>query len=475
MSQAGYTASNPIELLTKADVSRIHTGALDVLENTGVVFQHDRALNILRDVGCTVDKNKMRVTFPCHLVEASLKKCPSNVVIKGRNPKYDLRLGAPCVYFSVHPAQDRFDHERLEKRPPSYEELAADFKVQNYLDQVHWAGYASGIPNPLASAVLKAPIVHARNNEKPGWLGFSPQALKWGMEVCQVIGARWLVSIGAAPPLTRDKGQLEVMMMAAEAGYPLKPAVGCSMGANSPATLAGSLVQSVAEIMAVIVLAQAVRPGVGVVPRDYTQPLDMRTGSVIQGAIERSLIGAAWAQIWRSYGIPSTTMVSSDAKVPDYQCAMEKVIGVTLQALAGSSLITFMGAVHDELCGSPVVTIIDNELAHMIGRMLRGIDVTDRTLAVEVIKEVGPAPGHFLGNKHTREMWRGEQMIPDLTNRLPYSEWLKQGGGDLTSKAKEKYEEIVNNYEPTPLSKEQESELDRIQAGIERALEKKPA
>ena len=103
--------------------------------------------------------------------------------------------------------------------------------------------------------------------------------------------------------------------------------------------------------MSAVVLAQVFKPGIPVIAQDYSQPLDMRTGAVIQGGVERGLLGAAWCQIWRTNGIPRMTMISSDAKVPDYQCAMEKVMSVTIHALAGSNIITFMGGIYDELTG----------------------------------------------------------------------------------------------------------------------------
>jgi trimethylamine--corrinoid protein Co-methyltransferase len=188
----------------------------------------------------------------------------------------------------------------------------------------------------------------------------------------------------------------------------------------------------------------------------------MRTGQVIQGGIERGLMGAAFAQIWRKYDIPSMTMICSDAHVPDYQCAMEKVMSITLQALAGSNMICFIGGVYDELTYSPEVSIIDNDIAKMVGRMLNGINTDISALAVDLIKEVGPIPGHYLNKKHTRETWKQEQLIPDLSNRLSHSEWAKEGQKDIITRAREKFQEIVEKHEPAPLTKEQDQEIENI-------------
>ena len=124
--------------------------------------------------------------------------------------------------------------------------------------------------------------------------------------------------------------------------------------------------------------------------------------------------------------------------------------------------MNFMGVVYDELAFSPVVAIIDNDVARMVGRMLDGINVTDRTLAVDLIEEVGPLPGQFLDKEHTRVIWKEEQLVPDLVDRLPYPQWIKQGKKAIIKRARERFKEILATHEPPPLTKEQNEEIDKI-------------
>ena len=304
--------------------------------------------------------------------------------------------------------------------------------------------------------------LRARHSEKVSYIGGIGGVVGWGARIFRAAGSSALVSVVGSPPLTYSEDQLANVFLAAELGLPMSVASGVAIGANAPATLAGSLVQTYAEIAAAFTLAQTVRPGMSCMASDYSQPFDMRTGGVVQGGIERGLMGAAWAQLWRTQRVPCITRISSDAKVPDYQCAMEKVMAVTVQALAGSSIVNFLGGVYDELVISPVVAVMDNDVAHMVGRLLDGVRVDRESLAVDTIEDVGPVPGHYLDRAHTRDTWRKEQLIPDLPYLLPYGDWLKGGKKDILALTREKYEHIAATHHPAPLTADQDAEIDAI-------------
>lgn len=480
MPQQGHTVSKPLDILSGEQVTSIQKGALDVLEHTGVVFHHAVALEILHDAGCKVDKASGLVKFPGDMVEQCLRKCPSSFILKARNPKYNLKLGGPTVYFSSWAGMQCIDLDSSEKMPPTEQELADATRVLDYLSEAHWLGFLYGslrsdhehgelgMLDPIYRAAIRA-----RNTEKSSYMAGTHGVVEWGLRIFEVVEATPLVSVAASPPLAFSRDQIANLLHCVEKGIPLKPVSGIALGANAPATLAGGLVQSCAEVISVIVLAQTLKPGIEIIAHNYSQPFDMRSGGVIQGGIERGLLGAAWSQIWRNYSIPNMTIMSSDAKVPDYQCSMEKVMSVTIQALSGSNLINFMGGVYDELIFSPVVAIIDNDVARMVGRLLEGISVNKDTLAIDLIREVGPLPGHFLAKKHTKDMWKHEQLIPDLADRLAHPEWVKQGKKNIVERAREKYAEILATHKPAPLSGEQDREIDKILAGAKKYYQEK--
>jgi trimethylamine--corrinoid protein Co-methyltransferase len=235
------------------------------------------------------------------------------------------------------------------------------------------------------------------------------------------------------------------------------------MGGTAPATIAGGTVTNSAELIGGIVLAQLIKPGTRVLIKEFPCPMDMRTGSPAFGSIETCLHNAVFNQIFRKYGVPRTsTACYPSAKLPDYQCGYEKSMLALTAALSGATYIEPHGSVYGELTHHPVMAIMDDDLAGMVGRFLEGVAVNNETLAINLIEEVGPIPGHFLGKEHTRKWWKLEQFIPKTADRLTYPEWMSTGKKSAIDYAKERMEEILATHKPTLLTSSQEEDIERI-------------
>jgi trimethylamine--corrinoid protein Co-methyltransferase len=133
-----------------------------------------------------------------------------------------------------------------------------------------------------------------------------------------------------------------------------------------------------------------------------------------------------------------------------------------LCALSGANYLLFQCGFTAQLATHPVKAIMDDDIAGMVGRFLRGVDVNDETLAVDLINEVGPIPGMFLNKAHTRKWWKEEQFVPALADKRPYLEWVKSGKKTIIDQARQRMEEILSTHEPTPLKPEQEQALEDI-------------
>ncbi len=219
-----------------------------------------------------------------------------------------------------------------------------------------------------------------------------------------------------------------------------------------------------AEMMSGIVLVQLLRPGTGIMANCFVFPQNMRTGAPGFGQIGMSLFQVGYAQMWRAkYKMPTIMGACGPmaSKQPDAQFGYEKAIACTLGALAGGTVINAIGGLHGELSFHPIVAVLDNDMAGMIGRFLEGMNVSEETLAIDLIEKVGPIPGFFLGQPHTREWWKKEQFVPDVFDQLSYAEWNAGGRKSAFDNAKAKVEEIVANYEHT-LPEDKEAELDRV-------------
>ena len=476
MFSKGPVVDKPIAILTDSEIDRIHSAVLDVLEKTGVVFQNREALGILRQGGCIVDSEKNLARFPKHLVEECLSLTPRSFTVQARDPENSVHFGDPNLYFSNWPGTQTFNPQTKRQRYPTSQDYIEAVRVLDALDGIHMTlvpyGYISDLAPPMWSPTTL--VWETRYSSKIHFVVTGMEAEKWIYRIAEATGQQVLTAANVSAPLTwPDKTGARAIVESARTGNPIMLGSGLVSGGTAPATLAGSLVQSIAQILSGLVLAQLVRPGIGILAGNYWQPMDMRYGLGAQGAIERATFGAAFNQIFRRYGIPRGTPCSTDAKLPDYQCAYEKSMQLVMQALSGPNVIGFAGSVYDELIFSPIVATMDNDLCHMVARMLQGIEISSETLAVDLIHEVGPIPGHFLSKQHTRDWWRKEQYVPKLADRQSYPMWEKGGSKDLFAMAEERVKEILATHQPTPLPEDQDRELDNILREAEEYYKKK--
>jgi trimethylamine--corrinoid protein Co-methyltransferase len=197
---------------------------------------------------------------------------------------------------------------------------------------------------------------------------------------------------------------------------------------------------------------------------DYALPINMKTGAPNFGAIEAVIHQAVFNQIWRFYGIPSisTNAGPTNTKKIDFQGGYEKAMSALSAALTGVNVIQFSGGLYGELAAHPIQAILDDDIAGMVGRYLEGVRVDTGTLALDLIDRVGPIPGHYVGQEHTREWWKREYFIPRAADRLPLPEWLNRGKKDCLDYARERLEDILATHEPQPLTDAQEAAVEDI-------------
>jgi trimethylamine--corrinoid protein Co-methyltransferase len=266
-------------------------------------------------------------------------------------------------------------------------------------------------------------------------------------------------------PLKLDQRQGENLVEFARHKLPIEMASMPAMCSTAPATLAGTVAQVNAEHLCMIVIAQLVNAGTPVSLNACTGCLDPRTGTNAYGAVERVLLNAAVAQLWRSfYGIETYASAAlTDSKVPDQQAGYERMMNMLLPVLVGVDMITTLGYLESYLTISSEQVLIDNEIASMILRILGGVKVNDESLAVDVIGKVGPGH-HFLSEKHTLNHV-GELFMPKLANRSPRGKWRRAGEKDIARVARDEAKLILKTHQPEPLEK---SIQDRLRKMAER-------
>lgn len=482
MPLEGVTVSRPLELLTKDEICSIHVSALDILRNVGVIFEDKSALNILSDSGCEVSNSTGLVRFPENLVEEVMKKVPKSVTLSGRLPEYDLKIEAFRTYFAGGAnAVKIVDSETFNIRDATVRDMINLTIISDALENVHcflpivWPQDVPpvGVDRVKCEIALKNTVKHYFCDAE-GRKGAEDHVEMASTVVGGEDELRKRPIISIAPcitsPLVWGSNALGVLSVMAGKSLPQIISSEPESGATSPVTLAGSLVQQNAEILSGIVLSQLINQGAPVLACTLPSIMDMRCANIACGSVELGLMCGVMAQIYRRYEIPYVgTGGIADSKIPDEQAAYEKTLTALIAAQAGSNLIHLSsGMLESILTTSYEQLVIDNEVLGMVLRAAKGIEVSPETLAVDVIKRVGPK-GHFLGQKHTIRRLREEHYITTFTDRNTRRAWEDKGRKDAIKRAKEKVEEILSSHKPEPLEKSVEKKLEEIRKRAQKA------
>jgi trimethylamine--corrinoid protein Co-methyltransferase len=458
----------PLNILTEEQANALHRGVLDVLRETGVRFESERALKDLEKHDCQVDYEAKRVRFPEYLVEEAIRRTPSSHRVRARDPQNDIILGGDTVYFRNFPGMQTVNLDTWEPRDPTRQEYGDLITVFDALPNMHaigpypYYGY-QGVPPVMR--LLEGIAIKIRNSTKVIINGNASDADQFHIEMVKIAGGEAVLSAYGSAPLTWYDDQLRAAYRALETGWPMYLLQGTALGATGPATVAGTVVVNLAELLSLLVLIQLLKPGTRVHIASDTYPQNMRSGAPGFGRIGCSLVKAVENQMARRYGIPRRDSSGGpvNSKKSDFQTGYEKALNAMVSALTGSNLISMHSALYGEMAAHPIQAILDDDVAGMIGRFIEGVAVNNETIALELIEKVGPIPGNYLNTAHTRDWWRREQFIPQAADDLTYAEWRQSGKRDCLDYARGVMEEILASHRVSlPLTSSQETEIGRI-------------
>ncbi len=475
-------------VFTEDGLAAIHWASLAILERTGIRILHgERVLKLLKESGCDVDFEKKLVLFPSYLVEEAIKKTAKTVTWYGRNPKHDCKLDGRHIYFTTDSeTTSTVDLQTGEWRPSTKEDLERLTRVTDALESYAAGGHLTTcLDKPANTRCLHDYAAVLNSTEKPcGWSVYPPdlasQLTDYQLEIATAVAGsekrlrqRPLGEGGfcTESPLQFEGRYVETTLKLAKLGFPCWVASMPLGGATAPVTLAGSLVITNAEILGGLSTIQLLCPGTSVRVDYLMGSLDMKTGLWGEGP-EESLLCAGAVEIARNYGL--CVVVNgflSSAKASGAQASYEKVMSSVLPVLAGADVIYGAGSLNGGLAASFEELVIDDEVCRALLKLVQGIEVTDETLALDVIQKVGPG-GHYLAEKHTLHHFKKEHFFPELADRSSYDAWKKAGGKSIVKRAREKVEELLKEHWPTPLDKDTQKEISEIIRRAEKELPK---
>jgi trimethylamine--corrinoid protein Co-methyltransferase len=254
------------------------------------------------------------------------------------------------------------------------------------------------------------------------------------------------------PPLRFAEDACRVMETCVRGGMPILLLAAGQAGATSPASLAGAVVQEVAEVLAGLVYVNLLAPKHPAIFGTWPFVSDLRTGAMSGGSGEQAVLMAACGQMGRHYDLPTGIAAGmADSKIPDAQSGYEKGYTNTLAGHSGANLVYESAGMQGSLLGTSLEGyVIDNDMLGAINRTIRGIEVDADSLSIEVMREVCiEGPVHYLGHEQTLKLMKRDYVYPEVGDRLSPKDWAEQGSTDVLQRAKKRVEEILGGDRPS--------------------------
>jgi trimethylamine---corrinoid protein Co-methyltransferase len=445
--------------LSEVGVQRIHTAALDALEQIGLADAPPSGVAILTGAGA-VQGEDGRIRFPRALVEDMLALAARDITLFGRDPAFDLDLtGSRVHYGTAGAAVHVVDVETREYRQSTAQDLYDAARLTQALDNIHFfqrAMVCRDIPDNYEMDTNTLYACCAGTTKHVGTSFSDPAHVTGCFELLHMIAgseeawrARPFVSNSncfVVPPMKFATESCLTMEACIKAGMPMLLLSAGQAGATAPASLAAAIVQAVAECLAGVVYVNAMAPGNPAVFGTWPFVSDLRTGAMSGGSGEQALLTAGCAQMHRFYGLPGGAAAGiADAKLPDMQAGWEQAISNVMAGLAGLNLVYEAAGMHASLLGfCHESLILGDDLLGQVLRCVRGIEVTEDSVSLDAMREVClGGPGHYLGHPQTLGLMQSEYVYPLTADRTSPKEWVELGRPDLIARATRRKHEIL--------------------------------
>ena len=470
----------PYNWLDPEALERIHQASLDILENVGIDFLDDEALDIWQQAGAKVDRPGRHVWPDRGLVMAALSSAPASFRWRARNPAHDVLIGGDGIAFGPCGGMVYVSDLDRGRRIGTSTDYANLLKLSQACHALHFAAWEQVTTQDVPVNVRHLHRVRAG-------LTLTDKVVMEGAHG-RIITADTLAMmqfvygsldgdpvtgdvINVNSPLRYDERMLGGLITYARAGQVTFITPFILAGAMSPVTMAAALAQQNAEVLAGVALTQLVRPGAPVIYGGFTTNIDLRSGSPAFGTPEGAWAALVGGQLARRYGLPYRGSGGlTGSKAADAQAAYESLWSLWPAVLAHTNLIMHAaGWIDGGLTVSFEKFIIDLENLAMFRHFLAGFAVDEASLALAAIAEVGPG-GHHLGTIHTQERYRDAFYATSLSDRLGYETWALAGGEDTAARANRVWKEILAHYEQPPLDPAAAEALDEYVARREKEL-----
>ena len=457
-----YREALGFDVFSHDQCEELHLASLEVLDSIGVKVHEEKSLSLLIDGGARADGNLVKI--PAWMVQQALATVPCRVPIGSRDGDRAMLLEKGRIYFGTgSDTQTTYDVYSGARRASVKEDVANAARVADALPQIDFVmsmAIASDVPvtasflHQYEAMVMNTakPIVYTANDrndvadiiEMSEIVAGSPEALRDNPFM--------ILYAEPSSPLQHSRTALQKLLLCAEKRVPVMYVPALMLGASGPVTSAGAIIVGNAEILAGMVIHQLKAKGAPFIYGGSAPSMDMRTTICTYGSPEAFLNDAAFISMSRYYNLPDfCTGGCTDSQVFDQQASAEASFGTLLLGMAGGTLIHDLGYMASGMTSSMEMLVLTDEVASMTRHVLKGVEVSAVSKAMDVIRKVGPG-GNFLTEDHTLDNFKRYLHFSDLLNRYDYDTWKREGAEDFGKRANTKVRSILENHRAPELS-----------------------
>ena len=397
------------------------------------------------------------------MVEKALATAPKSITLYDRKGKVAMNAGKYNTYYGGgSDCLNILDHHTGQRRRPLLTDVRDASILMDALPEIDFV-MSAFLPEDVDQRIYDRYQMEVMLNNTVKPIVFVSPDLEGcvaAVEMCEAVagGAEAFQQkpfatcyINVTSGLIANQEALQKCIFLAQKGLPQLYIPLNAGGVNSPHTTAGCMATMNAGILVGVVLSQLVHPGAPIaVPGWNGGPYNLQT--MVGNYVLADEQGVP-TSIGKYYDLPVFGLGgSTDSKVMDQQCAFEATLSLMTSLLNGANIVHDVGFMDAGLQGSLQLIAMCNEILGFLRATTKGVEVSDETLALGVVEELGPT-GNYMGHDHTLRHFK-EPFYSKLIDKNPYSIWQKRGGTTMEQRATKMVDDIITKHKPEALSAE---------------------
>ena len=474
----------PVEALDEQQLEIIHEASLELLEDMGIEVLGEKALELFRQAGAEVGDDGI-VRLDRGLVQRCLDSVPGAFTLNSRNPERSILVGDDVINFGLVSGPPNVHDNINGRRAGNFADYQTLIKLGQSFNVISIFGNQALAPTdlPVDTRHLDTSYINLTLSDKVFLAtGIGGGRALDAAKMCAIARGISLDELALSPtastnininsPRKLDDAMAYGAMQMSALGQAVVVTPFTLMGAMTPATMAGALVQQNAEALFGVCLTQLVRPGAPVVYGGFTSNVDMRSGAPAFGTPENSLANMAGGQLARRYNLPYRTSACSASNSVDAQAAYETQMALWGAVMGhGNMIYHAAGWMEGGLVASFEKLVIDVEMLQGMSAMLQPLKIDREEIGLDAMREVGPG-GHFFGCSHTMERYKTAFHEPIISDWQNHENWQLAGAKDAQTRATELWQKTLRQYEEPTLDPARKEELQSFIAKRKERIDK---